>query len=227
MDVDPVASLRQWAIEIPVGSTVLRVPPLPAADWIAALIGLDLWAVLDLAEGFDVEELLMEGGTTVAEVQDALLKVVASAAGRTPWAAMTLVHTATTHWQVVGAEMMRFAPRLDEMPFGAALDMIYATLGRCMDDKGMRSFNVALNNAPPELGGAPTRVRAERRIERPLPASAEPFVRERAKTRLRTPPLRPGVPTSEPTPPPPPPSDSDPASSLDALPAAPDGHPAV
>lgn len=226
MDIDPIASFRQWAIEVDLGGRVLRVPPTPAADWMPALMSLDLWKVLELADDFDVDELLIDGDVTVAEVSDALLKVVEAAAGRSTWAAMALIHAATSNWKVVGAEMMRFAPRFDEMPLGSALDMIYATLSRCMDEKSLKKFDIVLANAPEELGGKPTRARASRRPVRQLPASAAPYVRERSKTRLRTLPAPPDVPIESPTPPPGIPVGSGLLATIEPPPAAGDNHPA-
>jgi hypothetical protein len=226
VDIDPIASFRQWAIEVDLGGRVLRIPPTPAADWMPTLMTLDLWRVLDLAEDFDVDELLIDGSVTVAEVSEALLKVVEAASGRTTWAAMALIHAATANWKVVGAEMMRFAPRFDEMSLGSALDMIYATLSRCMDDKSLKKFDIVLANAPEELGGKPTRARASRRPVRQLPASAAPYVRERSKTRLRTPPVPPVAPPVSPTPPPGTPVGSGLLATIESPPAAAGNHPA-
>ena len=42
---EPAASLRVWAVEVTVGGRVLRVPPLPAADWLPVVIRSDPMAV--------------------------------------------------------------------------------------------------------------------------------------------------------------------------------------
>lgn len=197
---DATASLRMWAVETELGGRVLRIPPLPAAEWLPPLMTANLLGLLDLAEDVELEELLLDGSVTLADLTGALELLLESASGRSPWSALMLAYTAAEHWHVVGADLARIGVRFEAIPLGAALDAIYGSLCRSMDEKGIARFNGALDR-PPVGTIKPEAIRAPRGAK-PLPASAEQYVRVRPRSRLRRPQDRQGAPTARPTPPP-------------------------
>lgn len=190
LEVDPIASMRIWAIEVDLGANVARIPPTCAADWMPCLMRMDVMGVLDLVEGFSLEESLMDGELTVIQARDAAVKLLESAAGRPAWTALALVSLATRYWGSVGADLMRVSVKFDQISLGAALDAIYGSLSKGMDEKALQRLNVTLERPPMEfilaMGGQLPAKRPGREVK-PLPATAEQYVRVRPKTVLRRP----------------------------------------
>lgn len=208
---DPVASLRVWAVETDVAGRVLRIPPLPAADWLPPLMTSSPLALLELADDIDVGGLLLDKELTAVELTDALNMLIESATGRTPWAAILLASFAREHWHVIGGELARAGVNFESISIGAALDAIYTTLCRLMDDKGIAKLNRALDH-PPVDTIKPQAIRPPRGAK-PLPASAEQYVRVRPKTVLHRPQDRQAAQSAQPTAPHAPHADSDPPAS--------------
>lgn len=171
---DAAASLRIWAVEVTVGGRLLRVPALPAADWLPVVMTANPLAVVELLEDFDLAEALVDDGLTVDELRDALTEIVEAAGGRSSTAVFVIAGAASERWDVVGADLARAGVRFGEIPLGAALDAIYGSLIRHMDEKGVAEFNRLLL-APADLSH-PGRM--------PSPASGGQSVRERPKTQL-------------------------------------------
>ena len=213
LEFDPVASMRMWAVEIEAGDRLLRIPPLPAADWMPCLMRMDVMGVLDLAEDVDLDDALMDGEITTEQARDAAVKLLESAAGRTCWTSMALVALATRYWMTVGADLMRMSVKFDQISLGAALDAIYGSLTKGLDEKGLKRLNATLERAPLEfqlaIGQTPA-VQPSRRPVKPLPATAEQYVRVRPKTVLRKPQDRLSAPSELPIQPPEGRADSDP-----------------
>ncbi len=204
LEFDPIASMRIWAVEVDLGAFVARIPPTCAADWLPTLMRLDVVGVLDLVEGLDIEDALIDGEFTTAQARDAAVKLLESASGRTAWTTMALVSLAHRYWGSVGADLMRMSVKFDQISLSAALDCIYGSLCKGMDEKGVRRLNVTLERAPLEfilaIGGQPPAVRESPRPVRPLPSSAEQYVSTRPKTVLRKPQDRQSVPSALPMP---------------------------
>lgn len=209
---DAVASLRIWAVEADLAGQVLRIPPLPAADWLPILMRADVLGLMELIEDAEIEDALIDGTVKVADLTPVLESLLEAAAGRSTWSALMLAYTASENWHVVGADLARRGVRFGEISIGAALDAIYGSLASSMDEKALVRFNSTLDRGAPTTAAATT---PQQRVPapRPVPASAEKYVRERPRTRLRRPQDRQVAPTVSPTPPPGPPADSDPSAS--------------
>lgn len=215
---DAVASLRIWAVEGRLGAQVLRIPPLPAADWLPILMRADVLGLLELVEDAEIADMLLDGTVGVPELKTALESMLEQGTGRSTWSALLIAGVAAQNWHVVGGDLARRGVRFEEIPIGAALDAFYGSLASAMDEKELVKFNSALDrgapattsSAPPQRGPAP----------RPVPASAERYVRERPRTRQRRPQDRVASQSAAPTPPPGPPADSDPPASS-SIPDAP------
>jgi hypothetical protein len=182
---DADASLSMWAIEVVIGDQVARVPPLPASAWLPVLMTGDAKNSLDLVEGeFDLASALLHGGATVEDVVEQLTVLVEAVAGRALVTALTIAEFARDRWDLVGPDMARIGMRFDQVPLGYALDAIWSTLMRVLDEKALKSFVDQVDRAergedervgvepPPSLRDAP-----------PLPASAEQYVQTRPRTR--------------------------------------------
>lgn len=213
---DPVASLRCWAVEVDFAGGVLRIPPLPASEWLICLTGLNVLSLLDLVEDRDDADWLLSSGVAweLPDLERALGELLVAAAGRSVDATLVLASVAREHWHLVGADLARMGVRFDQVPLGAALDAIYASMCRMLDEKSLPRFNELLERplGAPDIMLDP-RVRA--RAAKPLPATAEQYVRVRPRTRLRRPQDRLDAPSVGPTAPPAPPGDSDPVPTSD------------
>jgi hypothetical protein len=158
VDVDPIASMRIWAVDVQVGGHTFEVPPLPAADWMPTLIDGDLSQILDLLRSttIDVDELILTGSVSGEDLSEALLDAVEAAAGRPFQAAYVLAQVAAAHWGRIGGRLAQRGFRWDLMPLGAALDAIYAMVVENMKDADLAKFE-ALLNKPPKLAGGKRR----------------------------------------------------------------------
>jgi hypothetical protein len=218
---DPAASLRVWAIEVTVGGCLLRVPPLPAADWLPSVMTTNPMAVLELVEDFDLAEVLLDGDLTVDQLREALIEVVEAASGRPAVAAFAIAGIAAQRWDVIGADLARVGLRFTEISLGAALDAIYGSVSRHMDEKALAEFNRLLDAQTKPVESSPRRAP---RGAKPLPATAEQYVRERPKTVLRRPQDRQAAQSAPPTGQLQQPSGSDPPARSAPIPPGADGR---
>lgn len=183
---DPSASLRIWAVEAVVGGRLLRIPPLSAAHWLPPVMTGNLFAIRELMPGLHLADLLEEGAK-LDEVTEAFTQLLEAASGRSQHATFLLACSAHERWDVVGPDLIRAGVRFTDISLGAALDAIYGTLLRSMDEKTQPGFIQSLLE-PVE----PTPIQPPRGAK-PLPASALQYVQKRPKTVLRRPPDHEGV----------------------------------
>jgi hypothetical protein len=206
LQFDPLASMRIWAVEYDVGRHLARIPPTCAADWMPCLMRMDIMGVLELVEGEDFDDAILDGDVTTAQAREAAVKLLESAAGRPCWTTMALVSLAVRYWGVVGADLMRVSVKFDQISLSAALDAIYGTLTKGLDDKAKARLDNTLERAPLDfmlaIGQTPPPAPGPRRPVKPLPAIAEQYVRVRPKTVLRRPQDRQPSPSEPPTAPP-------------------------
>jgi hypothetical protein len=153
VDVDPVASLRCWAIDVELGGRTFEVPALPAADWFPIVLAGDPVQVLDLLKSTpedmgQLDEAILAGDITVDEIQDALTDAVEQAAGRSLHAAMVLTVFASQNWSVVNGHLAERGFRWDVMPLGAALDAIYSATMALLKDEDSRTKFLRVLDTP-------------------------------------------------------------------------------
>lgn len=138
MDVDPLASMRCWAIDIELGGHLFEVPPLTAADWWSILVGANPLLVLDVAvstDGADLDEMILSGEVTAAELNEATMDAIEAVTGRPFQAAYVLATVAAKSWPVVGGQLAQSGFRWEEQPIGAALDAIYSIVVPAIPEK--------------------------------------------------------------------------------------------
>lgn len=192
---DPVASLRIWAVEATLGGRLLRIPPLPAADWLPVIMAGNVMQAKDLLEDFRLAECLLAGEFTVAQLRDVLTELIEEATGRTVVAAFAIAGAAAGRWDAIGADVARVGVRFDQISIAAGLDALYASVLRHMDEKTQAQFIRLLVDQKPR--GSTVRVP---RDAQPLPASAMQYVQTRPKTQLRRPQDPPTDPSEQPRP---------------------------
>ena len=145
MNVDPLTSMRCWAIEVQLGGREFEIPALPAVDWWPVLV--DPSEFLDLLKSPDLDGMLLDGTLTSADLTEVVTDAVEEVTGRTFHAAFVLATVASISWPVIGGQMARDGFRWDRQPIGAALDAIYSIIMRSLDDDKKRDqFLVLLDN---------------------------------------------------------------------------------
>lgn len=196
MDVDPVASVRIWSVDLDLGGETFEIPALPAADWVPILMSGRLLDVLDLVDDPDrVDRVMVRGDIEPDQIRDAIRSVVEQVSGRDAHTAMVIVQSAALRWEVIGGDLVRSGVRFDQIPLGAALDAIHASIMAHLKPEDREKFQSALR--PPEQGDQPShseRKRAESQFTEmagpkpdpaPVPAQANdaPSANVRPKTR--------------------------------------------
>lgn len=151
MDVDPLASMRCWAIELELGGRTYDVPALPAVDWWLVLVSGNLSMILDFVvstpdDPFNLDDLLLEGKIDAAELGEALNDALEAAAGRAFHPAFVLAVVASNQWAAVGGEMVRRGFRWDVQSLSAALDLIYAVIVSSLDKEHLEKFQAILED---------------------------------------------------------------------------------
>jgi hypothetical protein len=149
VDVDPIASMRCWAIEIELGGRTYEVPALPAVDWWPVLVSADLVQILDFivsspGEEFDLDAMLLDGRLSGAELSTALTDAIEAAAGRSFHVAFVIATVATQAWLNVGGQLAQRGFRWDVQPLGAALDALYSIIMSSIEKKEDRGKLVRL-----------------------------------------------------------------------------------
>lgn len=219
MKVDPLASLRCWAIGVELGGQEYTLPALPAAGWWPLLAEPSPAALLDMITDPDLSDRLLADEIETEEIEQALVELIEEVAGRPFMAAMVTIEVATQHWASVNGQLVRDGVRWDVLPLGAVLDAIHALLlerlGDGKNEKTQRLYRdeylaaletplpgqrnkKALSDFEALAGPRPTAVAAEQQPR----SSAAPS--EGTRSRIRTPsrpPRRPalsGAPTTPP-----------------------------
>lgn len=161
MEVDPLASMRCWAIEIELGGRTYDVPALPAVDWWPVLVSGDPMTVLDMLESSDVDDRLLSGELGHEDMVDALRDAIEESTGRTFHAAVVLAMVAETNWPSINGQLVRSGFRWDLSPIGAALDAIYAIVVEALEKEPRDKFLALLENEGLTSGKPTKRQRAK------------------------------------------------------------------
>lgn len=216
-----------WEIELELGGRNYTVPALSAVDWWPIVTNPEtLLDVLDLIEGGqeELDDRLLAGEVTLAEIWEALRDAVEAAAGRSLHAAYVIASTAEQGWSRVNGTMVAKGFRWDGAPLGAALDAVYATvLGLFQKQEDLDGWLRLLNDEALTTPGKKREASATVKNEfesmagpRPTGGARSTVARSgsaRSKTRTRPRPPRQDGPSGAPMPPPSPPAGSDPPAS--------------
>lgn len=154
VDVDPLASLRGWELEVELGGDTYQVMPRMAGHWLAILVQnpMDPAEILPGMVAEDqqetLEDALLTGVVAANEVREAALEVIADASGRPWWWTLRLVQAAVGSWAVVHGSLVAAGVRLADIPLGAAVDAIYVTCMARMDKEHREAFDRDLEIPP-------------------------------------------------------------------------------
>lgn len=152
MDIDPVAVLQCWAVEVDVGEHVYTIPALPASAWLLPILE-GGW--IDIVPGLlvDADQLrddLVDGLVPYEECRTAAQAALAMAAGtRRWWAATSLAKATMASW--VGGDLVLHGVDLDRVPLAAYLAAAYRAATANMDKVARGRFDMDLNRPPPGI----------------------------------------------------------------------------
>lgn len=151
VDVDPLASMRCWAIEIELGGRVYDIPALPAVEWWPVLSSADLSQILDFVvsrpdDPSNLDDLLLSGALSTEDLVEALTDAIEQTAGRSYHSALVLAAVANSQWAVINGALVQTGFRWDDQPLGAALDAVYAVIAERMDKDDLVKFRALLDN---------------------------------------------------------------------------------
>lgn len=151
MNVDPVASMRQWEIEISLNKRTFVIPPVGVADWWQIIRSGDLSRLLDFVESApddpdNLDELLLSGRAEADELTQVLTDATEEACGRSLRAASVLVAMADHHWPIIGGALAMAGFRWSEQSIGTALDAVYAAITSRLEGDPLAKFLALLEN---------------------------------------------------------------------------------
>lgn len=168
--MDPLASMRCWAIEIELGGRVFDIPALPAVEWWPVLISGDLTQILDFVESrpddpANLDEMILSDGVSSEDLTEALTDAIEETAGRSLHASIVIATVAGTHWPAVNGALASNGFRWDEQSLGAALDAVYAEITGRLKEDSLSEFLTLLDNEALTRGKPTGRQRAKAQDE--------------------------------------------------------------
>lgn len=214
MEVDPLASMRCWAITVELGGREFEIPAMPAADWWPVLTSGSPVDILDfLKSGIDdpINEMLLDGTLGGEDLREAVTAVLEEVTGRSFHSAFVIATVGNMNWPLIGGYLAQRGFRWDVQPIGAALDAVYSVVVAHLEDKARDKFLAVLDNETLSNGKPSQKQREKLAAEfetmagpRPAPApvpglsSDAPSGSERPRTRTRPRPPRPASPSGAP-----------------------------
>lgn len=151
-----LASLRVWAVEVDLAGATYRIPPLPAAEWFAAVLSSEqgplVPGLLVPEDQETVIDLLMEGAITKRQLDQANHEALAAASGWKWWEAERLIASAAVGWKVIGGLLQGAGLDMTRASLGAVLSSMYAMAVSNMKKEDRFTFDSQIS-APP-LGAA-------------------------------------------------------------------------
>ena len=151
---DPVWSLRPWPVEIDLGSRVVTIPALPAADWLTHLMGevnpdAVFPGLLSADEEELVEDMLYTGVLSLDQLDRIFLDVVSAVGARPWWVTLRLVAQVRANWAVIGADMLVRGVDATRLSLSGWLDVALLTLMRHIRPEDSTMFTLQLEAPPP------------------------------------------------------------------------------
>lgn len=159
--MDAVAAIRPCEVDIHLGGVWYSVPALPAADWLAAIIGeagAILPGLLPDDQKVDVYHRIRSGDLDVEEINTGWRDLLAAATGRTWWSAARLCKSAAEAeaWPVVHGKLIERGVDLGVVSIGALCNAIFfMALSGAEDDNERTKLKFELEMAPPGVDLVP------------------------------------------------------------------------
>lgn len=154
MKIDATASLKVWAVTVTLGGERHRIPPRPAAAWLAAIGSNNLSRVVpglleDVEAGEDLLDRVLDGEIPVTEWQDACRQAIGTVTGMKWWTAARLTSYLLDNWGTMGGAIIAKGLDPATAPVGSVLTLVYRiALENCKDEAERRKLDLELDKPP-------------------------------------------------------------------------------
>lgn len=153
---DPTAHFNQYGATVTVGDNIFTVPPVPASVWLSILTDEQvngaqiLPGMLDPDEQETMDQLLLDGELTVAELKDLIQDVITTVSGHPWWWTLGLLSVLRGE---SGTETLGTMAYLDadKVSFGHWLNALYARWVKYMKEHDRVQFDTQLDTPPAEV----------------------------------------------------------------------------
>lgn len=154
MQMNGLAALRCWPVNVELGSRVYTIPPRPALVWLMPIIDQDWLGIvpglLD-AVNTDIDEMLDECLISVNECIGAARDAVSTATGM-PWWAATRLAMAVVDTPEIAAELVLCGIEFETVSIGGLVQATYRLMVRETDRKQRNKIDAQLQHPPVETG---------------------------------------------------------------------------
>ena len=152
MEINGIAALRCWPVDLDIAGCQHRIPPLPAVEWIVAITGswTDVVPGLVEADDIDLTDRIAQGEVTVAQLTTAAKDAVAAAAGMPWWAAIRLVEAGVNQASAAG-ELALDAVDAEQVSLAAWCAAVYQAMCRNADEKQCAKLDRQLLETPQDV----------------------------------------------------------------------------
>lgn len=154
MQMNGLAALRCWPVNVELGGRVYTIPPQPALVWLLPILDQDWLGIvpgmLDTADD-DVDTMLDERLASVDECIGAARDAVSTATGMSWWAATRLA-MAVVDTPEVAAELLLSRIEFETVSIGGLVQTTYRLLVREADKKQRGKIDSQLQRPPVEAG---------------------------------------------------------------------------
>lgn len=155
MNIDAVAALRCWAVQLQLGGRDYRIPPLPASDWLEAIIGpyhrIVPGMVQDDTGGREpsLSDQILDGVVPWDECHAAARDAIATVSGMKWWSATRLTVYLMSHWGTIGGAVLGRGMDPTRASLGAVLTLAYRVmLENCKDEQERQRLDMELEKPP-------------------------------------------------------------------------------
>lgn len=150
VQIDPAATLAQWAIDVDIGDQSYTIPGLPASEWLLAVLGgswMDIVpGLLDDESGDRLDERIISGAIAFDDLVGPARDALAAASGTRWWTAARLAQASADTW--LGHELQLRGLDPARMPFAAWLAGAYRAATRALDDPKRMQLDMELDRPP-------------------------------------------------------------------------------
>lgn len=150
MNIEPIAILRCWAIDVDIGEDTYTIPPRPASDW---LLPVAADSYLDIVPGLledptALDDQLAEGDLG-DECRDAARAAVTAAAGCPWWTARRLAGFVAGSW--IGGELTLRGVDPTQLSLASYLAAVYRLATKHMEEAKKSALDMQLDQPPTEV----------------------------------------------------------------------------
>lgn len=155
-DFDGLAALGVWPVTVKVGQLEYQIPATPATGWVRSVADIlrdDMWSsvVPGMLDGDEIDDALVSGDATWADLRAAAQDAVSAAAGMPWWCAIRLTYLYLALPRCAGELALRSVDA-SRTPYGAWCAAVYHVFATAASKSASKSaferFQSALTERP-------------------------------------------------------------------------------